>query len=335
MEYAIETENLTKKFGDFFAVDNLDLTIKKGEIFGLLGPNGAGKTTTIKMLATLLKPTSGFAEVWHHNILREQDAVRKSIGIVFQDPSVDTELTGSENLDFHARMYGLNREEREKRINEVLDLVELNDRANVFVKFYSGGMQRRLEIARGLMHYPYVLFLDEPTLGLDAQTRHRIWEYIKRLNKVQKVTVVLTTHYMEEADYLCDRVAIIDHGKIIALNTPNNLKNAIGEDIISLQVSDGGKFLDTLTNFEFIKRMDLHDDFLYLSVENGETLIPRLLALANKEGVSVQSVSLRKPTLEDVFLHFTGKTIREQEASVKEQIRMQAKARMKRGMKGR
>ena len=335
MEYAIETENLTKKFGNFIAVDNLDLTIKKGEIFGLLGPNGAGKTTTIKMLATLLKPTSGFAEVWHHNILREQDAVRKSIGIVFQDPSVDTELTGSENLDFHARMYGLNREEREKRINEVLDLVELNDRANVFVKFYSGGMQRRLEIARGLMHYPKVLFLDEPTLGLDAQTRHRIWEYIKRLNKAQEVTVVLTTHYMEEADYLCDRVAIIDHGKIIALNTPNNLKNAIGDDIISLQVSDGGKFSDTLTNFEFIKRMDLHDDFLYLSVENGETMIPRLLALANKEGVSVQSVSLRKPTLEDVFLHFTGRTIREQEASVKEQIRMQAKARMKRGMKGR
>ena len=329
MEYAIETENLTKKFGNFIAVDNLDLTIKKGEIFGLLGPNGAGKTTTIKMLATLLKPTSGFAEVWHHNILREQDAVRKSIGIVFQDPSVDTELTGSENLDFHARMYGLNREEREKRINEVLDLVELNDRANVFVKFYSGGMQRRLENARGLMHYPKVLFLDEPTLGLDAQTRHSIWEYIKRLNKAQEVTVVLTTHYMEEADYLCDRVAIIDHGKIIALNTPNNLKNSIGEDIISLQVSDGGKFSDTLTNFEFIKRMDLHDDFLYLSVENGETMIPRLLALANKEGISVQSVSLRKPTLEDVFLHFTGKTIREQEASVKEQIRMQAKARMK------
>jgi ABC-2 type transport system ATP-binding protein len=330
MDYAIKTENLTKKFGDFIAIDNLSLTIEKGEIFGLLGPNGAGKTTTIKMLATLLQSTSGFAEVWHHNILKEQDAVRRSIGIVFQDPSVDTELTGIENLDFHARMYGLNKEERGKRIAEVLDLVELNDRANVFVKFYSGGMQRRLEIARGLMHYPNVLFLDEPTLGLDAQTRHRIWEYIKRLNKAQKVTVVLTTHYMEEADYLCDRVAIIDHGKIIALDKPNNLKNSIGEDIISLQVSDGEKFSDTLTNLEFIKRMDFHEDFLYLSVENGETMIPRLMALAHKEGVSVQSVSLRKPTLEDVFLHFTGKTIREQEASVKEQVRMQAKARMKR-----
>jgi ABC-2 type transport system ATP-binding protein len=194
-------------------------------------------------------------------------------------------------------------------------------------------MQRRLEIARGLMHYPKVLFLDEPTLGLDAQTRHRIWDYIKRLNKAQEVTVVLTTHYMEEADYLCDRVAIIDHGKIIALDIPNNLKNTIGKDIISLQVSDGGKFLDTLTNFEFIKRMDLHEDFLYLSVENGEKMIPRILHLAHEEGVFVHSVSLRKPTLEDVFLHFTGRTIREQEASVKEQIRMKAKASMRMGGK--
>ena len=333
MEYAIETEKLSKKFGDFTAVSNINLNIEKSEIFGLLGPNGAGKTTIIKMLATLLKPTSGFADVWHHNILKEQDAVRRAIGIVFQDPSIDTELTGRENLDFHARMYGLNKEVRERRIAEVLDLVELNDRANVFVKFYSGGMQRRLEIARGLMHYPRVLFLDEPTLGLDAQTRHRIWEYIKRLNKAQKVTVVLTTHYMEEADYLCDRVAIIDHGKIIALNNPNNLKNAIGEDVISLQVSDGGKFLEILTKIEFIKRIKLHDDFLFLSVENGEIMIPRILHLAHEEGVFVHSVSLRKPTLEDVFLHFTGKTIREQEASVKEQIRMEAKASMRMGGK--
>jgi len=336
MEYAIELEGLSKKFGDFTAVSNINLNIEKGEIFGLLGPNGAGKTTTIKMLATLLKPSSGFAEVWHRNIVKEQDAVRRSIGIVFQDPSIDTELTGRENLDFHARMYGLSKEERGKRINEVLNLVELNDRANVFVKFYSGGMQRRLEIARGLMHYPKVLFLDEPTLGLDAQTRHRIWDYIKRLNKAQKVTVVLTTHYMEEADYLCDRVAIIDHGKIIALDIPNNLKNTIGKDIISLQVSDGGKFLDTLTKNEFIKNLSLkkkHEDFLYLSVENGETMIPRIMHLAHEEGVFVQSVSLRKPTLEDVFLHFTGRTIREQEASVKEQIRMKAKASMRMGGK--
>ncbi|MEA2032630.1 MAG: ATP-binding cassette domain-containing protein [Euryarchaeota archaeon] len=332
-EHIIQTIELTKKYGKIKAVDNVSLGIRRGEIFGLLGPNGAGKTTIIKMLATLLKPTSGFAEVWHHNILKEQDAVRRSIGIVFQDPSIDTELTGRENLDFHARMYGLSKEERERRINEVLDLVELNDRAKAFVKFYSGGMQRRLEIARGLMHYPRVLFLDEPTLGLDAQTRHRIWEYIKRLNKAQKVTVVLTTHYMEEADYLCDRVAIIDNGKIIALDKSNNLKNAIGEDVISLQVSDGGKFSDMLTKFEFIKRIKLHDDFLFLSVENGEITIPRIMRLAHEEEVLVHSVSLRKPTLEDVFLTFTGRTIREQEASVKEQNRMKAKVSMRMGGK--
>lgn len=187
MEYAIQIEKLSKKFDDFTAVSSIDLNIEKGEIFGLLGPNGAGKTTIIKMLATLLQPTSGFAAVWHHNILKDPAAVRRSIGIVFQDPSLDTELTGRENLDFHARMYGLNKEERERRINEVLDLVELKDRADVFVKFYSGGMQRRLEIARGLMHYPQVLFLDEPTLGLDAQTRRRVWEYIKRLNKADSL----------------------------------------------------------------------------------------------------------------------------------------------------
>ena len=333
MEYAIEIEKLSKKFGDFTAVSNIKFNIGKGEIFGLLGPNGAGKTTTIKMLATLLQPTSGFAEVWHRDILKEQAAVRKSIGIVFQDPTVDPELTGRENLDFHARMYGLNKEERERRIDEVLGLVELKDKANVFVKFYSGGMQRRLEIARGLMHYPKVLFLDEPTLGLDAQTRRRVWEYIKRLNKEERVTVVLTTHYMEEADYLCERVAIIDHGKIIALDKPNNLKNAIGEDIITLQVSDGVRFLDILAKIEYTKGMKLHDGFLFLSVEEGEKMIPRILHLAHEAGIYVHSVSLRKPALEDVFLHFTGRTIREQESSAKGQNRMKARANMRMGGK--
>jgi ABC-2 type transport system ATP-binding protein len=348
MEYAIKIEGLSKKFGDVTAVDSITLNIEKGEIFGLLGPNGAGKTTLIKMLATLLPPTSGFAEVWHHDIIKAQDAVRRSIGIVFQDPSIDTELTGRENLDFHARMYGLKKEARGERIKEVLALVELNERANTFVKFYSGGMQRRLEIARGLMHYPKVLFLDEPTLGLDAQTRHRIWDYIKRLNRAQKVTVVLTTHYMEEADFLCNRVAIIDHGKIAALDIPNNLKNTIGEDVISLQVSDGRNFLDIVTKNGLIKNLSakknalpehnnaikkvrLHDDFLFLSVEDGEKMIPRIMRLAHEEGVIVHAVSLRKPTLEDVFLHFTGRTIREQEAGAKEQIRMKAKAGMRMG----
>ncbi|MHC1567420.1 MAG: ATP-binding cassette domain-containing protein, partial [Candidatus Syntropharchaeia archaeon] len=201
--YAIETENLVKEFDGLRAVDGIDLEIERGELFGLLGPNGAGKTTLIKMLSTLLRPTSGSARVWGYDVSKEQNEVRMCIGIVFQDPSVDNKLTGRENLDFHARMYGMKKELREERIREVLSLVELEDRADVLLENYSGGMQRRLEIARGLMHRPKVLFLDEPTLGLDAQTRRRIWEYIKKMNE-EGVTIVLTTHYMEEADYLCD-----------------------------------------------------------------------------------------------------------------------------------
>ena len=324
--FAIKTEKITKKYGDLVAVNNIDLEINKGEIFGLLGPNGAGKTTMIKMLATLLKPTSGFAQVWGHNILNEQDAVRKSIGIVFQSPSIDIELTGRENLNFHARIYNLSKNLRKKRIDEVLGLVELHDKADVFVKNYSGGMQRRLEIARGLMHYPNVLFLDEPTLGLDAQTRRSVWEYIIKLNKEEKTTVVLTTHYMDEADHLCGRVAIIDYGGIIALDSPASLKNSISKDIILLQVPENEKFLNALAVSGFLKDMELHDGyfdgyfdgFLHLSVENGERMIPRIMDIAHKEGVFVQSVGLHKPTLEDVFLHFTGRTIREQETGKKE-----------------
>jgi ABC-2 type transport system ATP-binding protein len=317
--YSIKTDKITKKYGDLRAVDNISLNVEKCEIFGLLGPNGAGKTTMIKMLATLLKPTSGFAEVWGHNILSKQDAVRKSIG--------------RENLDFHARIYNMDKNVRQERIDEVLDLVELGDKADIFVKNYSGGMQRRLEIARGLMHYPNVLFLDEPTLGLDAQTRRSVWEYVKRLNKDEKITVVLTTHYMDEADYLCDRIAIIDHGKVIAHDSPANLKNSIGKDIISLQVADGKNFLKTLTAFDFIKGMELHDESLYeslyLSVEDGERMIPRIMDIAHKEGVIVQSVGLRKPTLEDVFLHFTGRTIREQDTGKKEHIQRMVRERMR------
>ena len=220
----IEVKNLTKKFNGFTAVDHISFNVEEGEIFGLLGPNGAGKTTTIKMLTTLLRPTEGKATVCGYDILKQRDEVRSSIGIVFQEPALDNRLTGRENLDFHARLYGLDKKTRHKRIEEVLEMVELKDKADVIVRDYSGGMQRRLEIARGLMHYPRVLFLDEPTLGLDAQTRRHIWEYILSLNQREKTTIILTTHYMEEADYLCQRMAIVDFGKIVALDTPANLK---------------------------------------------------------------------------------------------------------------
>jgi ABC-2 type transport system ATP-binding protein len=221
--FAIETKNLTKKFNGFTAVDSINLKIKEGELFGLLGPNGAGKTTTISMLTTIRKLTSGSAKVCNNDIEKKQDAVRKCIGIVFQDSSLDDELTGRENLNLHGRLYHIEKNIREKRMDEVLKLVDLSDKANLQVKKYSGGMKRRLEIARGLMHRPKVLFLDEPTLGLDPQTRRNIWDFIVKMKK-EGTTIILTTHYMEEADYLCDRIAIIDHGKLIALDTPEKLK---------------------------------------------------------------------------------------------------------------
>lgn len=220
----IETKKLTKKFGDLTAVDSIDLKVKKGEVFGLLGPNGAGKTTTISMLSTILRPTRGEATINGHDLKKNRNEVRQSIGIVFQDTTLDEELTGYENMEFHARLYGMPKQEIEKRTMELLELVELTDKRNNPVKNYSGGMKRRLEIARGLLHLPRVLFLDEPTLGLDPQTRRYLWEYIQEMNKKEEVTILLTTHYMEEADVLCDRIAIIDHGKIVALDTPKALK---------------------------------------------------------------------------------------------------------------
>jgi len=308
---AIETSNLTKRFNDLTAVDSLDLDIKEGELFGLLGPNGAGKTTIIKMLTTLLTPTDGSAKVWNQNVSGDPDAVRRCIGVVFQEPALESELTGKENLDFHARMYGMNKNERQKSIEEVLNLVELKDKADVLTKRYSGGMKRRLEIARGLMHRPKVLFLDEPTLGLDAQTRRSIWDYIKTLKR-KGVTIILTTHYMEEADYLCDRVAIIDKGKIIAMDKPSKLKDSIGSDIISIKISGNPKkgFEKCISGLKWIKEVKKHDHQFNLSVKEGEKRIPDLMKTAEKCGVEIHSVTLKKPTLEDVFLKFTGRMIR-------------------------
>jgi ABC-2 type transport system ATP-binding protein len=328
--FAIKVENLTKEFNGLVAVDHISFSVNSGELFGLLGPNGAGKTTTIYMLSTLLKPTSGYAEVAGFDVSKDRDSVRNSIGIVFQEPALDNRLTGKENLDFHSAMYGLSKELREKRIKEVLELVELRDKADVLVEKYSGGMKRRLEIARGLIHRPKVLFLDEPTLGLDAQTRRHIWEYIKKLKK-EEVTIILTTHYMEEADYLCDRVAIIDHGKIVALDTPKNLKDSLGGDVVSLEIinQDTTTFETKLKNFEWVKGISKHDSYLDLKVEKADKRIPEIISIAEKIGITVNSVNLRKPSLEDVFLHFTGKTIREREATRTERNRERAMMRMR------
>lgn len=312
--WAIKVEGLVKKFNDFTAVDNIFFNVPYGELFGLLGPNGAGKTTTINILSTLLKPTSGYAEVAGFDIRGKKEDVRKSIGIVFQDPTLDTKLTGKENLLFHAMMYGIKKEDAEKRIKEVLELVELEDRADILVEKYSGGMKRRLEIARGLMHRPKVLFLDEPTLGLDAQTRRRIWDYIKKLNKEIGITMVLTTHYMEEADYLCDRIAIIDHGKIVAIDNPNNLKNMLGGDLVSLEIEGNANlYIEKLKELKWVKSLMVQNGILRMSMEMGERKIPFLLSLADKSGVKVNAVNLHKPSLEDVFLFFTGRKIRDEE----------------------
>ncbi len=309
----IKTEKLTKKFDGLTAVDNISFSVKEGEIFGFLGPNGAGKTTTIKMLTTLLNPTSGSAEVAGFNIINEKNDVRKKVGVVFQDPAIDFNLTGRENLDFHARVYALDRETRKKRMEEVIKLVDLDEKMNIFVKNYSGGMKRRLEIARGLMHYPTVLFLDEPTLGLDAQTRRAIWDYIRKMNKEEGTTIFLTTHYMDEADYLCNRVGIIDHGKILIIDSTTNLKNSVGNDVITLSCSDMNKLLKGLEKESWIKNTKKHDTYLTIGVEKGEEKIPEVIFIAQKLGIKIKSISVRKPTLDDVFLSFTGRTIRNQD----------------------
>lgn len=328
---AVTVSNLVKDYGKLRAVDSISFNVKGGEIFGLLGPNGAGKTTTIKMLTTLLPPTGGNAVVAGFNIRKDQNSVRKSIGIVFQDPSLDEDLTGRENLEFHAILYNIGKEQRTKKIAEVLKLVELEDKADVLVKNYSGGMKRRLEIGRGLINEPKVLFLDEPTVGLDPQTRRHIWEYIRRLNQVSKTSLILTTHYIEEADYLCSRVAFVDHGKIVALDTPKALKDKLGGDVISLQVSKGKEgLLKALKAAKWVKTASTHDDFIDITVEEGEKKIPEVVGLAQKHGAAITSVGLHKPSLEDVFIHYTGKVIREEEGSAQDSMRARFAARSRR-----
>ena len=323
---AIRTQDLTKRFGDLVAVDNVSLEIEAGELFGMLGPNGAGKTTFAKILATLLKPTKGYAEVWGNDVTLKKDEVRRCIGIVFQDPTIDEKLTGRENLDFHAQMYGMSRQLRKERITEVLDLVDLKEKDDIQLEAYSGGMQRRLEIARGLMHHPKVLFLDEPTLGLDVQTRRHIWEYVQELNRREGVTVFLMTHYMEEADYLCNRIAIIDSGRIIALDTPQNLKHFVGADVISIQ-ADGQSGLESLLqSFDWTEWVTDEGGVISVGVTNGETRIPEIVLAAHEAHITIKSISVREPDLEDVFLRFTGKKIRDEEGDAKQHLKRMVRA---------
>lgn len=301
----IKTEGLTKKYGKITAVEGLNLEVEEGEIFGLLGPNGAGKTTLISMLCTILKPTSGKAWVNGFDIVKESGKVRKSIGIVFQAPSVDDLLTGRENLAMHNLLFGVPRGIRKQRIDEVLSIVNLEKRADDLVNTYSGGMRRRLELARGIMHHPKILFLDEPTLGLDPQTREHIWEYIVNLAEKECMTVMLTTHYMEEAEQLCDRVAIIDYGKIVALDSPETLKNQIAGDVV--KIKQKVRDIETIKKLDYVKSVQEKDGLLYLSIKDASKHIQDLLTHTGP----IDFVEVRSGTLNDVFLHYTGREIRE------------------------
>jgi len=302
----------------------IDLEIEAGELLGLLGPNGAGKTTLISILSTILPPTSGSASVCGYDVRLDQDMVRRCIGIVFQDPSLDDELTGEENLDFHGRLYGMDSRARRERIEYVLRLVDLEPRRNDLVKTYSGGMRRRLEIGRGLMHRPRVLFLDEPTLGLDPQTRRRIWDHIRNLNSALGMTIILTTHYMEEADQLCSRIAIIDRGEIVALDTPEVLKGMLGGDLLELEINNPApRYVERLRVLEGVRHLSARDRKILLTVHDGESFIPRLVQAAQSMGVDISSVSMRKPNLEDVFIKLTGREIRDESIKeTKERIRI-------------
>ena len=298
----IIVKNLVKKYGNFFALNGLSFEVNENEIFGLLGPNGAGKTTLIHILATLLKPTTGGAVVNGYDVLHNATKVRKSIGVVFQAPSSDDILTGYENLKIHALLYGIPRGTREKRISEVLKLVGLEGRKNDQVKKYSGGMRRRLEIARGLLHHPKVLFLDEPTLGLDPQSRESMWTYIKEIVTEEKVTIILTTHYMEEADLLCDRIGFISNGKIIALNSPTNLKQEMGGDIVKINFIGDIPSTETFTRFDFVHKVELEKNTAIVYMDEVNSNMHSLI----KDLKGVRTIEYKKPTLNDVFLRLSG-----------------------------
>jgi ABC-2 type transport system ATP-binding protein len=305
---AIAVDGLTKHFDEVKAVRGVDFEVSPGEVFGFLGPNGAGKTTTINMLCTLVKPTSGAASVAGHDVVRERDDVRRNIGLVFQDPTLDNYMTGEENLKLHAELYGLERDLVKPRMRQVLEMVGLWERKDSPAGTYSGGMRRRLEIARGMMHSPRVLFLDEPTIGLDPQTRRSIWTYIRELKEREEITIFMTTHYMDEAEW-CDRIAIMDHGEIVALDAPDKLKAGVGKDRVTITTEDDDAAIAALKD-RFGIEAGISEGAVTFGVPGGEEFVPRLFA---ELGVPIQAVSVSRPTLDDVFMSYTGTTIRDAE----------------------
>jgi len=313
---SIETKSLTKSFGDLKAVDDISFNVENGEIFGFLGPNGAGKSTTMMILTTLLKPTSGQALVSGFDVKTNPKQVRQKIGYVQQESTVDEYLTGRENLLLQARLNHIPKDLIKERIDEVLELIELSDKQNDAVVTYSGGMRKRLDIAGGLLHRPKVLFLDEPTVGLDIQTRRKIWEYIKKIHEEFEMTIFLSTHYMEEADQLCDRIGIIDGGKIQVIDTPQNMKSAMGNEVISLTIEKSefeNDFLSELKKIELIKKINEDQNKITLFASKGTEVIPKIFQISSDLKIKINSISLTQPTLDDVFISYTGHEIRTDE----------------------
>jgi ABC-2 type transport system ATP-binding protein len=319
----IKAEGLTKVFNkSLVAVDHVDFSVKDGEIFGFLGPNGAGKTTTINMLITVLKPTEGTASVLGYDIVKQASDVRKVIGVVPQEYTADEDLTGYENVILCADLYGIPREISKKRALELLELVELVDFKDKRVETYSGGMRRRLELACGLINRPKVFFLDEPTLGLDVQTRAATWDYIRRLKKEYGMTLFMTTHYLEEADALCDRIAIIDHGKIIVTGTPSELKDSLGGDIITISIKENMDVSELIRSIQQVKEVKKENGAYRIKAESGEVTAPLIIEALRKKGYTVTKLSLTEPTLNEVYLEYTGRAMRDTEES-KEAFRAQ------------